>query len=74
MDGGRARAKGRRARIKTRLEGPHCLVNRRETAHRLPMRANETLEGRGSLPSLSPSPFTANYERPIKGGRAAGEE
>lgn len=48
VDGGRA--KGRRARIKTRLEGPHCLVNRRETAHRLPMCANETLEGRGSLP------------------------
>lgn len=67
------------ARIKTRLEGPHCLVNRRERRHRLPMCANETPEGsmaarqaaRGSLPPPLSLPFlllAGNYERPIKAG------
>lgn len=64
MDGHKQRED---ARIKTRLEGPHCLVNRRERRHRLPMCANETPEGstaarqaaRGSLPSPSSTVITS---------------
>lgn len=74
MDGHKQRED---ARIKTRLEGPHCLVNRRERRHRLPMCANETPEGstaarqaaRGSLPSPSSMVITSGQLKRAGEGR-----
>lgn len=74
MDGHKQRED---ARIKTRLEGPHCLVNRRERRHRLPMCANETPEGsttarqaaRGSLPSPSSTVITSGQLKRAGEGR-----